>query len=372
MQILSLELKNFRNYNNASVEFSKGLNVLHGKNASGKTNMLESIYISSIFRSPRTTKDKELILMGENRAQIKIELEKRFRKHVILLQIDAAGKKKVAVDGIPMQRAGELLGVLGIVFFSPDEMKLVKESPAERRRFLDVGLSQQQKSYFAALTRYTKILKQKNNLLKDAYKISDIDSMLDVWDAQLAEYGAILIDKRREYLVTLNEHAAAIHRLMSDEKEELTLSYEYNHTETSDAREETTKDILKKAIEASREKDKALGFATVGPHRDDIKIEINKTDSRKFASQGQQRTIALAMKLGEAQIYLKEQGDSPVLLLDDVLSELDAGRQELLLKLTRGYQTIITCTEYELSASAKLFKIENGKVSDTFVNIKKQ
>lgn len=353
MKILSLELKNFRNYPYALVEFDDGLNVLYGKNASGKTNMLESVYLCSVFHSPRTTKDKEMILLGQSKAQIKLNIEKKFRKHSICLQIDEQGKKKVAVDGIPVNRAGELLGVLGVVFFSPDEMKLVKESPNERRRFLDVGLSQQQKAYFLALQRYNKTLKQKNNLLKE-YKFNpNIDDMLDVWDLGLAKEGAVIIQKRMEYIATLNDAAGKFHSALSSEKEALTLSYECGaKTEKTDLQKE-----LYEAIVAARQKDKDLGFSTVGPHRDDIKIEINGKDSRKFASQGQQRTIALAMKLGEVVIYKNEIGEPPVLLLDDVLSELDNTRQTLLLEMTKGFQTILTCTEYTLPNPAKQIRI---------------
>ena len=358
MKILSLELKNFRNYPHALVEFDEGLNVLYGKNASGKTNMLESVFLCSVFHSPRTTKDKEMILLGQSKAQIKLNIEKKFRKHSICLQIDEQGKKKVAVDGIPVNRAGELLGVFGVVFFSPDEMKLVKESPNERRRFLDVGLSQQQKAYFLALQRYNKTLKQKNNLLKE-YKFNpNIDDMLDVWDLGLAKEGAVIIRKRMEYIATLNDAAGKFHSALSSEKAVLTLSYECGaKTEKSDLQNE-----LYEAIVAARQKDKELGFSTVGPHRDDIKIEINGKDSRKFASQGQQRTIALAMKLGEVVIYKNEIGEPPVLLLDDVLSELDNTRQTLLLEMTKGFQTILTCTEYTLPNPAKQIRISDGKV----------
>lgn len=358
MKILSLELKNFRNYPYALVEFDDGLNVLYGKNASGKTNMLESVFLCSVFHSPRTTKDKEMILLGQSKAQIKLNIDKKFRKHSICLQIDEQGKKKVAVDGIPVNRAGELLGVFGVVFFSPDEMKLVKESPNERRRFLDVGLSQQQKAYFLALQRYNKTLKQKNNLLKE-YKFNpNIDDMLDVWDLGLAKEGAVIIRKRMEYIATLNDAAGKFHSALSSEKEVLTLSYECGaKTEKSDLQNE-----LYEAIVAARQKDKELGFSTVGPHRDDIKIEINGKDSRKFASQGQQRTIALAMKLGEVVIYKNEIGEPPVLLLDDVLSELDNTRQTLLLEMTKGFQTILTCTEYTLPNPAKQIRISDGKV----------
>lgn len=359
MKIVSLELNNFRNYKHAFADFDDGLNVLFGKNASGKTNMLESIYLCSIFHSPRTTKDKEMVLIGESKANINLVLQKKYRKHNINLQIDEKGKKKILVDNIPLNRAGELFGVLGVVYFSPDEMKLVKESPQERRRFMDVGLSQQQRSYFYSLQRYSKTLKQKNNLLKEWRSNKNIDAMLDVWDMGLAKEGAEIISKRIEYVNTLNDAASKFHTAMSEEKEQLKLSYESSVDIT---KKENLESYLYGEIVKARTKDKELGYSTVGPHRDDIKIEINGKDSRKFASQGQQRTIALALKLGEVIIYKNEIGEPPVLLLDDVLSELDIQRQKLLLEMTSGFQTILTCTEFNLTEKAKKIQIRDGSV----------
>ncbi|MBO4554659.1 MAG: DNA replication/repair protein RecF [Clostridia bacterium] len=360
MKITSVELSSFRNYKRASVKFTDGLNVLYGENGSGKTNMLESVYFASVFSSPRAVKDKEMVLIGAPAAVVKVVVERKYRKHTIVIQIDAQGKKKVLVDGVPVSRAAELLGILGVVLFSPDEMKLVKESPVERRRFLDIGLSQQQKAYFVALSRYNHTLKQKNNLLKEYKTASNVDDMLDVWDAVLAKEGATIIARRKEYIATLNDSARKFHFILSGNKETLTLSYESGaKTDCEDAELEQN---LLAALRSSRDKDKELGFSTVGPHRDDIKIEINGKDARKFASQGQQRTTALAMKIGQVVIYKDEIGEPPVLLLDDVLSELDEGRQHILLDLVKGFQTILTCTEYKLSNSATLYEVADGNI----------
>ncbi len=356
MKITGLSLTNFRNYESQQVSFDGGLNVLYGKNASGKTNLLESVYICSLLKSPRTTKDKELIRMGEKSAKVILTVEKKFRSHKVSILIDESGKKKVAIDGIPVSRAGELLGVLGVVFFSPDELKLVKESPGERRSFLDMGLSQQQKSYFQALQRYNKTLKQKNNLLKESRFADNLDDMLDVWDIGLAEQGATIIRKRMEYVAELGKYASEAHKTISSGKENLTLSYETAVKTEGDIRRN-----LEEALLSVREKDKELGFSTIGPHRDDIKIEIDGIDARKFASQGQQRTIALAMKLGEVELYKNETGETPVLLLDDVMSELDKTRRDILLNSTKGVQTILTCTEFD-GEGARLFEVKEGKV----------
>lgn len=361
MKIKYLQLENFRNYASQSFSFDDGLNVVYGKNGAGKTNVLESVYLLSLFNSPRTARDKELVKFGAENARIKAVIERKFGRRTVLLQIDAAGRKKALVDGLPVKRAAELIGVLGVVFFSPDEMRLVKETPAERRRFLDVGLSQQQKSYFIALSRYNKALKQKNNLLKDGRYSSGVDDMLAVWDAQLSEYGAEVVAARVKYVEELGAAAAKIHAYISGEREKLELGYESQ----TDAKEINgiRAELLAKT-EAAREKDKQLGFSTVGPHRDDISIKINSLDGRKFASQGQQRTIALAMKLAEVELYEKESGDIPVLLLDDVLSELDETRQKVLLELTKGAQTLLTCTEYASGVKAKKIGIADGKVTE--------
>lgn len=362
MRIRRLELENFRNYSTAVLTFDGGINVICGKNGAGKTNILESVYMLSLSTSPRTTKDKETIKFGEKKARVKMVLEKKFRTHTVILQIEENSKKKVTVDGIPVSRAAELIGVLGVVFFSPDEMRLVKETPAERRRFLDVGLSQQQKSYFIALSRYNKVLKQKNNLLKNLAIGGDADGMLAVWDAQLADYGAVIVQKRKAYIEKLNREAAEAHRRLSGGKEELTLSYE---TPVFGESAEEMKKSLAEKLAASREKDKQLGFCSVGPHRDDIAITVNGLDARKFASQGQQRTIALAMKLGETALFTEESGETPVLLLDDVMSELDADRQQMLTELAGGVQTLVTCTEFSFPGRVdKVIRIADGKVEE--------
>ena len=360
MKIVSVELTSFRNYKHASVRFTDGLNVLYGENGSGKTNMLESVYFTSVFTSPRAVKDKEMIMMGATAAVVKVVVDKKYRKHTIIIQIDEQGKKRVLADGVPINRVAELLGILGVVLFSPDEMKLVKESPVERRRFLDIGLSQQQKAYFVALQRYNHTLKQKNNLLKDYKTAENIDDMLDIWDAALAKDGAMIIAKRKAYIKTLNESSRKFHSILSGNKETLSLTYESGaKTDCDDSLLESN---LMEALIGARQKDKELGFSTVGPHRDDIKIEINGKDARKFASQGQQRTTALAMKIGQVVLFKDEIGEPPVLLLDDVLSELDEGRQHILLDLVKGFQTILTCTEYKLSNPATLYEVKDGNI----------
>lgn len=321
--------------------------------------MLEAVYLIGLGRSPRTTKEKELVKSGEERALVKLVVEKKFRSHKIEIQIDMLGKKKVFLDGIPVLRIGELLGVLNIVYFSPDEMRLVKDAPENRRKFLDISLAQQQRVYFTALSKYNKVLKQRNNLLKTSRDSSSLDDMLSVWDMQLAENGAVIIEKRIEFIEKLQKSAEKIHTKISEGKEKLELSYE---TDTKSEKNSEISQVLLKNLKIAREKDKFLLYTTIGPHRDDMKIMINDADVRKFASQGQQRTTALALKLGEMELFQEETGESPILLLDDVLSELDENRQKLLLESTSGAQVLLTCTEFEPRMSAKFIRIKNGAI----------
>ena len=359
MLVKNISIKNFRNYSVAKTDFSPNLNVLVGENAVGKTNMLEAIYLAGLGRSPRTSKEKELVKNGEERALVYITIEKKFRSHKIEIQIDNQSKKKVFLDGIPVLRMGELLGVLNVVYFSPDEMKLVKEAPENRRRFLDISLSQQQRVYFFALSKYNKVLKQRNNLLKTSFGKEGLDEMLDIWDVQLAENGAVIIEKRIEYIEKLKKSAEKIHYKMSEGKEMLELEYD---TDTLVGKDEEIAACLLKNLKKTREKDKKLLYTTIGPHRDDMKIIINGTDVRKFASQGQQRTTALALKLGEMELFKEETGELPVLILDDVLSELDESRQRLLLESTADAQILLSCTEYNLKNPANVIRIANGTI----------
>lgn len=480
MIVKQLTVKNFRNYSSAKAEFSSLLNIVEGQNAAGKTNLIEAVYLAGLLRSPRTPREKELIKSGAPAAYISVIVEKKFRVHKIDIQIDAAGKKRVLLDGLPIMRNGELLGALNVVFFSPDEMKLVKEAPEFRRKFLDIALSQQQKVYFYALSRYGKILKQRNNLLKNSSSSRSLDDMLDVWDAQLAQYGAIIIQKRIEFIEKLQRYSEKIHFDMSGGKEKMCVRYDteeeitsffensqknaqnlenllkidennaknLNFEEKASANIEKKKDqngdenekdsvenqvfknakndenlqnlsenegdfdksieksdenyenllnsnlkgnncgellqnkneidskngdingdlskSLLKNFKTSREKDKKLLYTTFGPHRDDMKITINGDDVRKFSSQGQQRTTALALKIGETGLFLEETGELPVLLLDDVFSELDENRQKLLLKSTSDAQVILTATEYGLNYPANIIKIFNGRISKQY------
>lgn len=360
MYIKSLQLKNFRNYADETVTFGEGLNVLFGENASGKTNMLEALYFLGLGKSPRTTKEKELIRFGAERAFIKADIQKKYRSHKLEIIIENKGAKKILIDGIPIKRLSELLGIFNIVFFSPDELRFVKAGPDERRRFLDISLSQQSKTYFKSLSKYNKILQQRNALLKSDNHNPNLKSLLSIWDRGLAEVGANIILARKNYIEKLDGFSSDVHREISGGKEKLSLSYE---TGIESDNYDGIFDSLSDSLDKSFDKDKNLLFTSVGPHRDDIKIVLDNTDARRFASQGQQRSISLSVKIAELSMFKIETGESPVLLLDDVLSELDLSRKEKLLSLSNGTQTVITCTEYDYKTSnlSYMYKIINGK-----------
>ena len=354
MFVTQVKLNNFRNYADKVFEFSKGLNVIVGPNATGKTNLLESVYMCGLGTSPRVTRDKDVIKWGEKGAFIHLELQTRFRKHTVDMFIDCKEKKRVAIDSIPITRLAQLIGTLGIVFFSPDELKLVKDAPVERRRFMDVSLSQQSSKYLFALSRYNAVLLRRNKLLKTLSPGEDLKNSLQVWDIQLAEEGARVIKARYAFARELKKFAAQKHVVLSGGRETLSLEYE---SDVADGDEKLIAEALSQKLFMSYDKDCSLQYTTVGPHKDDIKISLDGIDVRKFGSQGQQRTAALSLKLAEISLFKDNMGEEPVLLLDDVLSELDEDRRKTLLKETSAFQTIITCTEYTEGVEANIIKM---------------
>lgn len=348
-------MKNFRNYENKTVEFKDGLNVIIGRNASGKTNLLESLYCSGIGKSPRTNKYREMIRWDSDYAYIKVTLKKNRSTHTIEYSIDSQDKKRIAIDGIPLVKLSEILGMLNIVFFSPDEMRLIKESPQERRRFADISLSQQNKKYFYSLSKYNNVLAQRNKLLKESRDMRSLPEMLYGWDVQLAEHGAYMIGKRYEFVEKIQTFAKKIHMEITDGKEDLQLEYESN-VQYGDVKD--MQSVFFDKLRSNIEKDTNLSYTSFGCHRDDIAIKINGIDVRKYGSQGQQRTVALSLKLAEIYLFESEIGEKPVLLLDDVLSELDLYRRQKLMELSSGLQTIITCTDFDMDLPRNTVFIE--------------
>ena len=334
MNIRSIELKNFRNYENLEISFDEGTNILFGDNAQGKTNILEAAYMSGTTKSHKGSRDREMIRFGEEEAHLKTVVVRGRREYQIDMHLKKNRAKGIAIDKIPIKKASELFGILNIVFFSPEDLNIIKNGPAERRRFLDSELCQLDRIYLADLTNYNKILAQRNKLLKDMIYRPSLSDTLPVWDMQLIETGKKIIRRRKQFVDELREIVSDIHYRISGGKEELFLKYEPNIDDI----------FFEDELSRAKEKDKKLCQTSVGPHRDDLLFSIGDVDIRKYGSQGQQRTSALSLKLAEIELVRKSISDTPVLLLDDVLSELDSSRQNYLLNNISDTQTIITCT----------------------------
>ena len=357
MIIKSLELSNFRNYDLLDMEFDSGTNILYGDNAQGKTNILEAIYLCATTKSHRGTKDKDIVNFDEEEAHIRTLMEKKGEEIRIDMHLRKNKTKGIAIDGTKIKKAAQLLGLMNVVFFSPEDLTIIKNGPAERRKFVDMELCQLDLMYLNHLNQYNKIVNQRNTLLKDLYMNPSLRDTLDVWDMQLVNFGESIIERRITFVEQLNEIIRDIHSSLSGGKEELKIIYEPDVAAAD----------FEEKLKYSREKDIRLKQTTAGPHRDDFGFYANGIDIRKFGSQGQQRTAALSLKLSEIELVKRMTGDTPILLLDDVLSELDSSRQNYLLSSIGDIQTIITCTgldefvnnRFEIN---KVFNVVNGHV----------
>lgn len=358
MIIKSLELNNFRNYKNLQMEFDSGTNILYGDNAQGKTNILEAVYLSGTTKSHKSSKDREMIRFKKEESHIRTMVEKHDISYRIDMHLKKNKTKGIAINGVPIKKASDLFGIVNFVFFSPEDLNILKSGPSERRRFINLELCQLNKMYLHNLSHYNKVIKQRNALLKDIYYNPSLEDTLDIWDEQLVSYGCEIIRERRQFIDNLNEIIYDIHRNLSGDREELIISYEPDVDENNFAVQ----------LAANRETDKKLKTTSSGPHRDDMTFLIKEIDIRKYGSQGQQRTCALSLKLAEIQLVKKLIKDTPVLLLDDVLSELDSNRQNYLLNSIHDIQTMISCTgldefvknRFEIN---KVFHVVNGTVA---------
>ena len=367
MIIQSIELNNFRNYENLQISFDEGTNILFGDNAQGKTNILEAAYLSGTTKSHKGSKDKEMIRFGTNEAHLRTMVLKKSKQYQNNMHLKHKRSKGIAVNKIPMKKASELFGILNIVFFSPEDLNIIKNGPSERRHFLDAELCQLDKIYLSDLSNYNKILNQRNKLLKDMVYRPELSDTLPVWDMQLIDTGKKIIRRREQFVKELNEIVHEIHYRISGGREELFLSYEPS----------VSADLLEQELERVKPRDLKQCQTSVGPHRDDLLFSIAGVDIRKFGSQGQQRTSALSLKLSEIELVRKSIHDTPVLLLDDVLSELDSNRQNYLLNSICDTQTIITCTgldefirnRFEIN---KVFEVISGQVFEKGQVIERQ
>lgn len=355
MYIENIELKNFRNYRELKVSFSEKVNIFLGNNAQGKTNLLESIYMNSMAKSFKNVRDREMIRFGEEFCKIKTDIHADGETNTTEILINRDGRKGVKVNGVRIRKTSELLERIFIVIFSPDDLKIVKEDPEKRRKFTDRELCQIDPGYYSALSDYRKVLKQRNSYLKE----SSVDpAVLDVWDTGLAKYGSRIIRKRRDFIADLDRISSGIHERISGGRENLNLKYEPDVSPDRD---------FYQLLSDSRSDDIRNRTTGHGPHRDDIKISADGIDLRKFGSQGQQRTAALSLKLSEIKLIEEETGEKPVLLLDDVLSELDNQRQSFLINSLGENQMFITTADIsgkvvKSMPAGKIFRISAGEV----------
>ena len=357
MVIKSISLADFRNYENISLEPEEGLNILYGDNAQGKTNFLEAIFVAGTTRSHRGSKDREMIRLGSENAHIRVEIEKNSNRRRIDMELRLNRAKGAAIDGISVKKSSDIFGLMHLIFFSPEDLDIIKDGPSERRRFIDTELSQVDKIYLYNLSKYNKVIRQRNDLLKQLDYNASLADTLSVWDEQLINYGVEIYRARKRFVDELNEIVKPIHERLSGGKEELVIKY------LPDVTDENFADVTNKEHRG----DIFQKTTRHGPHRDDLVFYINENDAKRFGSQGQQRTAALSVKLSEIELTKSLTGDTPALLLDDVLSELDRNRQELLLSGIGDVQTFITCTGLEeyiekRRTSCSVFRVSGGKI----------
>lgn len=368
MKINQIKLKDYRNYETCHVNLSDHLNLIIGDNGQGKTNLLESVYVCGFGKSFRTSKDTEWMKIGSKATSIWIEYEKHDQIGTIEIRQLSDRKKEVKVNGVPLSKMSELIGHLNLVLFSPEDLKLVKEAPGERRRFIDRELSHISPAYCHLLMDYHRLLNQRNSTLKQMqFRKKTDDQLLEIWDEKLAEIGSKIIVRRASFIEKLAEISAQIHFQITDDTEKLSVKYISSLTTKNLADYDTIYKEFLTILANNHQRDVERGYTTAGPHRDDLGLSINDKELRSYGSQGQQRTAALSLKLSEIEIIFNELGEYPILLLDDVMSELDVHRQNFLIKTFDKVQTIVTATEVgqlyqDHLIDGKLFRISSGNV----------
>lgn len=353
MYIKKIKLLNFRNYDKQEIELNKNINIFYGDNAQGKTNIIESIFLCSIGKSFRTSKDNELIQFDKENTSIIIEFEKKDRDGKI--KIDLNNKKNIYVNDIKIKKLSELLGNIHTVLFTPDDINILRDGPQKRRHFLDVMIGQLKPNYIYLLNNYNKILEQRNNYLKQIKDDNKKEELLEIWDEKLAEYGEKIYIYRKEFIEKIKNKINLIHNKITDEKENLKIEYISNCY---------NKQEYLKLLKERRKLDIIKGYTTKGIHRDDFFIYINEKLVNIYGSQGQNRTVILSLKLSELQVIYDEIGEYPILLLDDFMSELDEKRRRKFIEYIKDIQVIITCTDKINIDNLKLkeFNVKKGKI----------
>lgn len=368
MRVTRLVLRNFRNYAGLTLEFARNINIFIGRNAQGKTNILEALYLGAMGRSHRTAVDNELVRWGQGAALVEIAFTRQEVDHKLAIRLIPSQNKEILHNGHPIKQR-ELVGTLNAVLFSPEDLQLVKGAPALRRRFLDGEISQVSRSYYRELIQYNRVVQQRNSLLKKVREREAKADLIDAWDEQLAAGAAFLVGKRFEAVRKLAMLANLMHRRITASKENLSLSYYQPYLHPDDeAPKPLSSEWYRRQLMARRAEDIARGTTTIGPHRDDLLLAVNGHDLRVFGSQGQQRTGALALKLAELEFIKSETGEYPLLLLDDVMSELDEERRSHLLYFIRErIQTFITATDAKYfpdDLSGQYYQVAGGAVRE--------
>ena len=353
MHFTSLRLQNFRNYPFLELQPSPGITVLYGANGAGKTNVLEAMHLLSLGRSHRTAADREMIAQGEDVARVHGEARRRDGRHEVEVRLYPLEKpqKKVLLYGKPAGRISDMMGHVTCVMFSPEDIRIIRDGPAARRRFMDMQLSQIRPGYLRALKIYLTTLESRNALLKAQRlnPMADFEAQLDTWDEQLARAALPVVENRQWFVRELAASAAGQYASIAEDPEEgFTLCYQGPLADS-----EAAGSVMEAGLRRTRGEDMQRLFTSFGPHRDDIRLLLNGKELRAFGSQGQLRTAVLSMKLGEITLIEREMGERPALLLDDVFSELDGKRRKALLAATRTVQTFLTCTDRQDAAGAR-------------------
>lgn len=364
MYITKLTLRDFRNYESAAVSFLNGTNLIYGNNAQGKTNLLEAVFLFCTGRSHRRATDREMIREGTDWCEIDIEFCDEVRDYTGQMKILDGKKKFVAINKVPVKKISQIADYINVVMFSPEDLSIIKTSPSERRRFVDMALSQLSPVYVSVLNEYLKILKQRNNLLKEIKRNRSGDDTLDVWDEYLIDLSCKIIAYRRKFLEDLMRHAVPIHREIAGEA--LAMQYESNCCEDV-SNSETLWQELEQKIKKGRRRDIETGTSNTGAHRDDFLFSIDGRDARLYGSQGQQRSVVLSLKLALTEVIRQSRGTYPVILLDDIMSELDESRRQYLAGKIRGKQVILTCTDRQEAApygTVRYFYVNNNTVTE--------
>lgn len=362
MLVKNLTLKNYRNYVDETFTYGEGLNIVCGKNAQGKTNSAEAIFMLCTGYSPRVKRDKQVIRYGEDSAEISAVAEALYGSVTVDMKFYQSAKKRIRINGVAITKVGELMGNINSVFFNPGDLKLVQESPEDRRRFMDISLSQMNKRYFYALKKYNNVLAQRNSLLKNENRNLILDTVR-LWDVQLVENATEIICERNRFISLLAPFALEAHAEIADGEKLIVESGKYYGENPEEIKENLTKQLSERI-----ERDVILGYTTVGPHRDDLKLTLGGEDIKLYGSQGQQRTASLSLKLAELEIFKNRFGEYPLLILDDAMSELDVNRRKRLLKRIGGIQTIITCTKVDPEVfdgfDYKKIVVDGGRISE--------